>query len=103
MAQYHDPSDIVLACQNQNYSYSAELECLVLGQTPKLCKLTAPQWSLDSTGLKLSQAVYNLLSNPASRVVDPSEIGPEYENAVDTPAGTKQLIAQGGYAHLVEI
>lgn len=103
MAQYHDPSDIVLACKDtQNYSYSAEFECLSLDNVQKFPKLNAPTWSLDSSGVKMTQAVYNLLSNGSTRVIDAVEFGPEYEHCILTPAGVKQLIVQGGYAVPVE-
>ncbi len=102
MSQYNDPSDIVLACQNGAYSYSTELECLVLDTVAKYPSLSAATWSLAASGVKLREAVYNLLSNPATRVIDAVEFGPAYESCIQTPAGVKQLVVTGGYAEPIE-
>lgn len=102
MSQYNDPSDIVLACQNGAYSYSTELECLVLDSVAKYPSLSAATWSLAASGVKMREAVYNLFNNGATRVIDAVEYGPGNENCIFTPAGVKQLIVTGGYAEPVE-
>lgn len=103
MARYSNPSAVVLACQNvANYSYSAELECLSLNGAPKFPELNDGTWELGASGVKLREGVYNLFSNPQTRVIDAVEFNGEYENCIFTPAGLKQLIITGGYAEPIE-